>query len=63
MMNRKKKLNKIFDKRIKQMNAKKAPANKVKYVSKADRAKLEVEQELDKQDKNSDLANETINII
>lgn len=62
-MNRKKKLNKIFDKRIKQMNAKKAPANKVKYISKADRAKLEAEQELNKQGENSDLANETINII
>ena len=62
-MNRKKKLNKIFDKRIKQMNAKKAPANKVKYISKADRAKLEAEQELSKQGENSDLANETINII
>lgn len=58
-MNRKKKLNKIFDKRIKQMNAKKAPANKVKYVSKADRAKLEE----DKDVQSSDLTNETAKII
>ena len=39
-MNRKKKLNSILNKRIKQMNAKKNPSNKEKYVSKADRAKL-----------------------
>jgi hypothetical protein len=40
-MNRKKKMNKILDSRIKKMNAKKSPSNKVKYVSKADRVKLE----------------------
>jgi len=40
-MNRKKKLNKILNSRIKKMNAKKAPSNKPKYVSKAERAKLE----------------------
>lgn len=39
-MNRKKKMNNILDKRIKQMNAKKNPSNKVKYVSKAERARL-----------------------
>ena len=39
-MNRKKKLNKILNSRIKKMNAKKAPSNKVKYVSKAEREKL-----------------------
>ena len=58
-MNRKKKLNKILNSRIKKMNAKKAPAGKEKYVSKADRAKLENENELE----SSDLANETAKII
>jgi len=40
-MNRKKKLNKILNSRIKKMNAKKSPSSKAKYVSKAERAKLE----------------------
>ena len=40
-MNRKKKLNKILNSRIKKMNAKKSPGGKEKYVSKAERAKLE----------------------
>ena len=40
-MNRKKKLNKILNSRIKKMNAKKAPANKEAYISKAERAKIE----------------------
>jgi hypothetical protein len=44
-MNRKKKLNKILNSRIKKMNAKKAPSNKVKYVSKAEREKLALENE------------------
>lgn len=43
-MNRKKKLNKILNSRIKKMNAKKAPKNKEKYVSKAEREKLALEQ-------------------
>ena len=42
-MNRKKKLNKIFKSRMKKINAKKAPANKEVYISKAVRAKLEAE--------------------
>lgn len=40
-MNRKKKLNKILNSRIKKMNAKKSPGGKEKYVSKAERARLE----------------------
>ncbi|MEI6896668.1 MAG: DUF2986 domain-containing protein [Psychromonas sp.] len=44
-MNRKKKLNKILNARIKKMNAKKAPSNKKAYISKAERAKLEVAEE------------------
>jgi hypothetical protein len=45
-MNRKKKLNKIFNQRLKQHNAKSSSASsKPKYVSKAERAKLALEQE------------------
>jgi hypothetical protein len=42
-MNRKKKGNQILKARIKKANAKLAPRNKAKYISKADRAKLEAE--------------------
>ena len=45
-MNRKKKLNKILKSRIKKMNAKKAPNNKAVYISKAERAKIAAEQEI-----------------
>ena len=44
-MNRKKKINSILKKRLKKINAKSAPANKTKYISKAERAKLEVEKD------------------
>ncbi len=40
-MNRKKKINSILKKRLKKMNAKANPGNKPKYISKAQRAKLE----------------------
>ena len=40
-MNRKKKINSILKKRVKQMNAKANPGNKPKYISKAERARLE----------------------
>jgi Protein of unknown function (DUF2986) len=42
-MNRKKKGNQILRARIKKANAKLAPKSKPKYISKADRAKLEAE--------------------
>ncbi|NRA83034.1 MAG: DUF2986 domain-containing protein [Gammaproteobacteria bacterium] len=43
-MNRKRKINAIFNKRLKKMNAKKhSSSTKPKYVSKAERAKLELE--------------------
>ncbi|TEW55248.1 DUF2986 domain-containing protein [Psychromonas sp. RZ22] len=45
-MNRKKKINSILKKRLKKINAKVAPVNKTKYISKAERAKLETEQAL-----------------
>lgn len=44
-MNRKKKLNKIFNARIKRMNAKKSPNKKGAYVSKAEREKIAAAQE------------------
>lgn len=42
-MNRKKKINSIYKKRLKKINAKKSPNSKPKYISKADRAKLEAQ--------------------
>lgn len=42
-MNRKKKGNQILRARIKKAKAKLAPKSKPKYISKADRAKLEAE--------------------
>jgi hypothetical protein len=42
-MNRRKKLNQILRANAKKASAKLAPANKSKYISKADRAKLEAE--------------------
>jgi len=44
-MNRKKKINSILKKRLKKINAKSAPTNKTKYISKAERAKLEAEKD------------------
>ena len=40
-MNRKKKLNDAFNKKLKKMNAKLRVTNKPKYISKADREKTE----------------------
>ncbi|MGB5446708.1 MAG: DUF2986 domain-containing protein [Psychromonas sp.] len=40
-MNRKKKLNSIYDDRMKRLNAKKNPKSKPKYICKAERARLE----------------------
>ncbi|MGF1869847.1 DUF2986 domain-containing protein [Photobacterium indicum] len=42
-MNRKKKVNQILKKRLKQANAKLQTSNKPRYISKADRAKMELE--------------------
>lgn len=60
-MNRKKKLNKILNSRIKKMNAKKAPSGKAKYVSKAERARLEAlenEQSVAQKNENSSSTDE-----
>ncbi|SON53270.1 DUF2986 domain-containing protein [Vibrio tapetis] len=43
-MNRKKKINQILKKKQKKMNSKLHTSNKPKYVSKADRAKMELEE-------------------
>lgn len=42
-MNRKKKINETLKKRLKKQNAKLHTSNKPKYISKADRAKMEAE--------------------
>jgi len=44
-MNRKKKINQILKKKLKQQNSKLHKSNKPRYVSKAERAKLEAEEE------------------
>ena len=44
-MNRKKKMNTILKKRLKKANAKLHTNNKPKYISKADRAKMDLEQQ------------------
>ncbi|MGF1692354.1 DUF2986 domain-containing protein [Photobacterium kagoshimensis] len=45
-MNRKKKVNQILKKRMKQANSKLHKSNKPRYISKADRAKMEQEEAL-----------------
>lgn len=42
-MNRKKKVNQILKKRMKKANAKLHTSNKPRYISKAERAKMELE--------------------
>lgn len=42
-MNRKKKINSIYKKRLKKINAKKNPSSKPQYISKALRAKSEAQ--------------------
>lgn len=44
IMNRKKKINQILKKKIKQQNSKLHKSNKPRYISKAERAKLEAEE-------------------
>lgn len=43
-MNRKKKINQIYKSRMKKQNAKLHSSNKPRYISKADREKMEAEQ-------------------
>ncbi len=45
-MNRKKKINEVLKKKLKKQNAKIHKSNKPKYISKAERAKIEAEQVL-----------------
>jgi len=44
-MNRQKKIQDIYSKRLKRAKAKRNPNNKPKYISKADRAKLELNEQ------------------
>ncbi|MEI8634278.1 DUF2986 domain-containing protein [Vibrio sp. PP-XX7] len=44
-MNRKKKINEILQKRLKKQNAKLHKSSKPRYISKADRAKMDAEPE------------------
>ncbi|WP_250658121.1 DUF2986 domain-containing protein [Alkalimarinus coralli] len=44
-MNRKKKIKQTIKKLVKKENAKKQPKNKVRYISKAERAALEAEEQ------------------
>ena len=48
-MNRKKKLNSIFNSRLKRAKAKLSSSNKPKYISKADREALAKQQAIDEQ--------------
>ncbi len=48
-MNRIKKINQIYNARMKKQNAKLHKSNKPRYISKADRAKMEAEQALEAQ--------------
>lgn len=43
-MNRKKKMNQALNSKLKKANAKLHTSNKPKYISKAERAKLEIEE-------------------
>ena len=48
-MNRKKKLNDAFNKRLKKHNAKLRVVNKPKYISKADREKIAAAEQVEQQ--------------
>ena len=48
-MNRKKRINQILKTKLKKQNAKLHNSNKPRYISKAERAKLEAEQAQDEQ--------------
>ncbi|MEZ8195930.1 DUF2986 domain-containing protein [Vibrio cortegadensis] len=56
-MNRKKKINDILKKKMKKQNAKLHSSNKPRYISKAERAKMEAEEAA----KNENTATETAN--
>ncbi|YCO02187.1 DUF2986 domain-containing protein [Vibrio sp. VNB-15] len=48
-MNRKKKINSILKTRLKKQNAKLHKSNKPRYISKAERAKMEAEEQANEQ--------------
>ncbi|USD42602.1 DUF2986 domain-containing protein [Vibrio sp. SCSIO 43135] len=53
-MNRKKKINQILKKKLKKQNAKLHKSNKPKYISKAEREKMELEQEAEQSESGSE---------
>lgn len=55
-MNRKKKVNQILKKRMKKANAKLHKSNKPRYISKAERAKMELEAQNAENQATSDVA-------
>lgn len=58
-MNRKKKINDTLKKKQKKMNAKLHKSNKPRYISKAERAKLELQEQEAQQVENSDNVDNT----
>ncbi|NQY62660.1 MAG: DUF2986 domain-containing protein [Alteromonadaceae bacterium] len=55
-MNRKKKINSILKKKAKKANEKFLSSNKPKYVSKAERARLELEAQVKMKEQSSELS-------
>ncbi|MGY3571494.1 DUF2986 domain-containing protein [Vibrio paucivorans] len=53
-MNRKKKINQILKKKLKKQNAKLHKSNKPKYISKAEREKMELQQETEQSESGSE---------
>jgi len=58
-MNRKDKLQKIYNKRLKRARAKLNTASKPRYISKADRAKAEAEVKVEAEIENSEVGSDT----
>jgi len=58
-MNRQKKIQDLYSKRLKKAKAKRNPNNKPKYISKAERAKLESNSKNDTDKPSSNSANES----
>ncbi|NOI13068.1 DUF2986 domain-containing protein [Vibrio hepatarius] len=59
-MNRKKKINQILKSKQKKMNAKLHKSNKPRYISKADRAKMEEQEQLDQENNEENTSLESL---
>ncbi len=59
-MNRKKKINQILKSKQKKMNAKLHKSNKPRYISKADRAKMEEQEQLAQENNEGDTSLESL---